>query len=159
MNRTRILTVTALMLLVATSFLLLTAQAATTETFTVTQRTYQITYNLPAETTFNASLSTTATVRVWVSDQNGSIITNLGLVDSTANFSFVATKEGNYYVYFENPLSNTASVTFTYQTDPELPSSNQPLLPFWLLPVFIAITVVGAIMIIYFGRRKRKHTE
>jgi hypothetical protein len=158
LNRTRTLTFTALtLLLLATSFLLLTAQAATTETFTVTQRTYQITFNLPAGTAFNGSLSTTGTVRVWVNDANGALITNPGLVDKTAIFNFTAAKDGNYYVNFENPLSSTASVTFTYQTDPEIPSNNQPILPFWLLPVFIAITVAGCVLILYFSR-KRKHS-
>lgn len=159
MNKTRTVTVTALTLLIAASFFILTAQASTTENFTVTQTTYQITFNLPAGTTFNGSISTTNTVRVWVSDANGSLIANPGLVDSTASFSFVAAKEGNYYVNFENPMSNSASVTFTYQTDPELPSGDSSLLPFWLLPVFIAVTVVGVIVIFYFSRRKREHTE
>jgi hypothetical protein len=156
MNRNRILTFTALTLLLAASFLLLIAQAATTETFTVTKATYQITFNLPAETAFNGSLSTTGTVRVWVNDANGSLIANPGMVDSTASFNFIAAKDGNYYVYFENPLSNSASITFTYQTDPELPSGNQSILPFWLLPVFVVITIVGCVLILYFSR-KRKH--
>lgn len=137
---------------------MLTAQAATTETFTVTQTTYQVTFNLPAGTAFNGSLSTTGTVRVWVSDPNGSLIANPGLVDHTASFNFTASKEGNYYVNFENPMPTSASVTFTYQTDPELPSGNQSILPFWLLPVFAAITVVGVIVILYFSR-KRKHAK
>lgn len=160
MNKTKTLTFTALTLLLAVSFMLLTVQAAaTSETFTVKQTTYQITFNLPAATAFNGSLSTTGTVRVWVSDQNGSLITNLGLVDSAASFNFTAAKEGNYYVNFENPLSSSASVTFTYQTDPELPSGNSTILPFWLLPVFIAITVVGCILIIYFSRKKKQSKE
>lgn len=160
MNKTKTLTFTALTLLLAASFMLLTVQAAaTSETFTVKQTTYQITFNLPAATAFNGSLSTTGTVRVWVSDQNGSLITNLGLVDSAASFNFTAAKEGNYYVNFENPLSSSASVTFTYQTDPELPSGNSTILPFWLLPVFIAITVVGCILIIYFSRKKKQSKE
>lgn len=158
MNRNRTLTFTALTLLLAASFLMLTAQAATTETFTVIKTTYQITFNLPAGTAFNGSLSTTGTVRVWVSDQNGSLIASPGLVDHSASFNFTAAKEGNYYVNFENPMPTSASVTFTYQTDPELPSSNQSILPFWLLPVFVIITVVGVIVIFYFSRR-RKHAK
>jgi hypothetical protein len=155
MNRTRTLTFATLTLIIAASFLVLTVQAATTETFTVKQSTYQVTFNLPVDTTFNGSVSTTSTVRVWVTDGNGSLITNLGLVDSTANFSFITTKEGNYYVNFENPLSSSASVTFTYQTDPDVTSSSAPILPFWLLPVFIAVTVAGCILIFYFSRRRK----
>jgi hypothetical protein len=155
LNKTRILTFTALTLLIAASFLILTAQAANTETFTVTKTTYQITFNLPAGTAFNGSLSTTGTVRVWVNDDNGSLIASPGLVDQTASFSFTAAKEGNYYINFENPMSNSASVTFTYQTDPELPSGNQSILPFWLLPVFVVITIVGCVLIFYFSRKRR----
>lgn len=158
MNKTKMLTFTALTLLIAASFLLLTAQAATTETFTVTRGTYQVTFNLPAGTAFNGSLTTTGTVRVWVNDANGSLIANSGMVDSNASFNFTAAKDGNYIVNFENPMSNSASVTFTYQTDPELPSDSNSILPFWLLPVFVVITIVGCVLIIYLSRR-RKHAE
>jgi hypothetical protein len=149
---------TALTLLLATHSLLLTAQASTTETFTVTHNTYQITFNLPADATFNGSLSTTATVRVWVSDANGSLVKNLGLVDSTASFSFVVAQEGNYHVYFENSLSTSATVTFTYETDPELGGGS--LLPFWLWPVFVVVAVAGGIVVIYLSRRRKlRHLE
>lgn len=158
-NKSCNLTIAALTLLLAASFIILVTQASTTETFTVTQTTYQIPFNLPKDTIFNGSLSTTNTVRVWVSDANGSLIANPGLVDNTAIFSFVAVKEGNYYINFENPLSSSASVTFTYQTDPELQSDNSSLLPFWLLPVFVLVTIVGAILIVYFSRRKRLQTK
>jgi hypothetical protein len=158
MNKIRPLTFAVLALLLAASCLMLTAQAATTENFTVKQSTYQVTFNLPADTAFNGSLSTTATVRVWVSGDNGSLITNLGLVDSSASFSFKTAKDGNYYVNFENPLPTTASVTFTYQTDPDVTSGNSTLLPFWLLPVFVTVTIVGCVLIIFLSRR-RKHSK
>jgi hypothetical protein len=135
---------------------MLTVQAATTETFTVTRATYQITFNLPAGTAFNGSLSTTGTVRVWVNDANGTLIANPGLVDTTASFNFTTAKDSNYYINFENPMSTSASVTFTYQTDPELPSGSSSILPFWLLPIFVVITIVGCVLIFYFSR-KRKH--
>lgn len=157
--KTRLIALTALTLLLTTSSLLLSVQASTTETFTVTHTTYRVTFNLPADTTFNGSLPTTETVRVWVSDANGSLIRNLGLVDSTASFSFVAAQEGNYHVYFENSLYTSAAVTFTYETDPEL-SDSSSLLPFWLWPVFVAVTVVGCIVVLYLNhRRKVKSTE
>lgn len=160
MNKPRTLTFAVLTVLLATSVFLFTAQAAaTSESFTVTQSTYQVTFNLPADTSFNGSLSTSGTVRVWVSDQNGSLIANPGLVDSSASFSFKAAKDGSYYVYFENPMSSTASVTFTYQTDPDVTSGDSSLLPFWLLPVFVAITIVGCVLILFFGRRRRHATE
>jgi hypothetical protein len=156
--KTRHLALTALTVLLAVSSLLLAAQASTTETFTVTHNTYQVTFNLPAGTEFNGSLSTTATVRVWVSDANGSLVTNLGLVDSTASFSFVAAQEGNYHVYFENSLSTSAEVAFTYETDPELGGGS--LLPFWLWPVFVAVTVGGCIAVLYLSRRRKvRHSE
>lgn len=159
MNKIKILTLTALTLLLAASFLALSASAETTETFTVTQTTYQITFNLPAGTAFNGSLSTSSTVRVWVSDPNGTLIANPGLVDSSASFSFVAAKEGNYYVSFENPLANPATVTFTYQTNPDISGGNPSLLPFSIWPIFAVVTVVGCVLIVYLSRRKRRQRE
>ncbi len=155
MNRTKAATFTVLTALLAASFLTLSASAATTETFTVTASTMQYTFDLPQGTIFNGSLSTTGTVRVWVSDANGSLAANLGLVDSSAKFGFVANNAGKYYVNFENNLGNSVQVTFTYQTDPELPGGGS-LIPFSYWPVFAAITVVGAVLIVYFIRKNRK---
>ncbi|HSV49712.1 MAG TPA: hypothetical protein VLH35_05300, partial [Candidatus Acidoferrales bacterium] len=102
---------------------------------------------------------TTGTIRVWASDVNGSIVASLGLVDNSAKLNFVATKGGVYTFSFENSLAESAKVTFSYQTDPELSSDNTSILPLTYLPVFVVVTIVGCILIIYFNRKKRKHIK
>jgi hypothetical protein len=158
MRKYKILACNAINLLLVVSFLVLSASATSTETFTVTQNTYQITFNLPAGAKFNGSISTTNTIRVLVNDANGTILANPGLVDSHADFGFVAAKAGDYYIIFENPLSAIAQVTFTYQTDPELSNSNS-LIPLSLWPVFVIIAAIGCVLIIYLSRRNRKHAK
>jgi hypothetical protein len=158
MSNPKILRLTSITLILVASFVALSASATSTETFTIAQNTYQITFDLPAGAIFIGSISTTNTIRVLVNDANGTLLTNLGLVDNHTDFSFVAAKTGDYFVIFENPLSTTAQVTFTYQTDPGLSNSNS-LIPLSLWPVFVIITVVGCILIIYLNRRNRKHRK
>jgi len=154
-KKTTPLTYIILTLLFLTSITALVS-AATTETFNVTASTMQYTFDLPQETTFNASLTTTNTIRVWIHDQNGSQIVNLGLVDKEAEFSFITNNAGKYYVNFENNLGNTVKVTFTYQTYPELP--NDPLIPLSYWPIFAAITTALLCLIIYWIRHKKPKT-
>jgi hypothetical protein len=158
MSNPKILVLTSITLLLVASFLALSASATSTETFTLTQNTYQITFNLPAGTIFNGSVSTTNTIRVLANDANGILHANIGLVDSHTDFSFVAAKTGDYFVIFENPLSITAQVTFTYKTDPELSKSNS-LIPLSFWPVFVIITIFGCVLIIYLSHRNRKYKK
>ena len=136
-------------------FLILSVAASTTETFAVTASTYQITFDLPTGTTFNGSISTSETIRVWVSNANGSVVANLGLIDNNFCFSFITHKDCTYYVYFENPLTSPAQVTFSFQTEPDLLNGSPSLLPFSLWPIFVIITVVGCVVLFYLSHRNR----
>ena len=148
---------TSLLLIMAVTTL--SSYAATVPTFTLSAQSSQLKYTLPAGTTFNGSISTTATIRFWVNAPNGAQIVNLGLIDRTAAFSFVAQKDGNYSLNFESglPSSGSVQVTFSYTTNPDLPESNNSTgTPLTYLPIPIVIAVVGSILIIFFGRRRSK---
>jgi hypothetical protein len=132
------------------------ASAATTSSFTITGSTKQILLDLPGGTVFNSTINTSATIRVWASDKNGSLIANLGLVDNSAQLNFVAPNSGVYTISFEASVANPASVTFTYQTDPDVTGSNTSTLPITYLPIFVTITIVGIVVIIYISLKNRK---
>ena len=112
---------------------------------------------LPTGTTVNGSISTTGTIRFWVSAPNGAPIIDLGLIDKADKFSFVAQQNGNYKLNFENSLTDSIKVTFSYVTDPELSSGNNTtgIPPVYLL-LSIVIAVLGSILIIFFIRCKNK---
>jgi hypothetical protein len=147
---------TILTILLITICLTPLATAATTTTFTITGSTKQILLDLPTGTIFNSTINTNAAIRVWASDKNGSLVANLGLIDNSAQLNFVAPNSGIYTISFEASVANTASVTFTYQTTPDVTGGNTSVLPITYLPVFIAITIVGIVAIIYFSRKNRK---
>lgn len=153
-STTAILTI----LIVSLSLTSLTSAAVTTN-FSITGSIKQIPINLPAGTIFNGTITATGTIRVWASDANGSLVANLGLVDNQGQLNFIAVKGGVYTLSFENNLPDTVQVTFSYQTDPDTSGGNTSVLPISYLPVFIIVTVVGCILIIYFGRRKHKQAN
>jgi hypothetical protein len=156
LQKTKTATYTAMTILLITVCLTPLASAATTSTFTITASTKQILLDLPAGTIFNSTIITSGTIRVWASDKNGSLIANLGLIDSSGNLNFVAPNDGIYTFNFENDLANPASVTFTYQTNPDVTGGTTSMLPITYLPIFIAITIVGIAAIIYVTRKNRK---
>ncbi len=141
------------------SFTALLTSATITENFTITGTTQQYILDLPAGTIFNGSITTTGLVRVWVNDANGSIVANLGIFDQNAQLNFVAAKEGNYTINFEDDLPNTIQVTVSYQTDPELQTDSSSLLPYVYLPVFVVVTVAGVVLILFFSRKNRKNSN
>lgn len=157
MQKTQIATI--LTILFITICLTPIASAATTSSFTITGSTKQILLDLPSGTVFNSTIKTSATIRVWASDKNGSLIANLGLVDNSAQLNFVAPNSGVYTISFESSVANPASVTFTYQTDPDVTGSKTSTLPITYLPVFIAIIIVGIVVIIYISRKNRKNAK
>jgi hypothetical protein len=128
----------------------------TVPTFTLSAQTSQLKYTLPAGTTFNGSITTSDTVRFWVSDPDGALIVNLGLVDNEAAFSFVAVQTGNYTLNFENTFPDPIEVSFSYQTNPELPGNDSTPLIYLAIP--IAIAVFGSALMIVSIRQKRKKT-
>jgi hypothetical protein len=153
-NRALVFVFTALLILSMTAF---PAYAAITETFTINPpSTTQYTFYLPSGTIFNGSISTSGTLRVWVTNSSGVYIVNLGLVDKASNFGFLAGQDGNYTVYFENDLPNPVQVTFSYDTDPQITSPNSALIPLSYLPLFIAIVVLGSVIILFLVRRKNR---
>lgn len=131
--------------------------ADTTQTFSLSQSTYLLQYVMPAGTVFNGSISTTGSVRFWASDPNMTEIVNLGIVDNSATFSFVAAQNGTYTLNFENDMPNTIQVTFSYISNPTIAdanSSNGTFLTYILITIIIA--VVGSILIIFLVRRANK---
>jgi len=159
MKKNKILTCAAFTALMIISLTAHYASAAATSTFTLSSSGVRLPIMIPAGTTFNGSILTTGTVRVWVSDPNGSQIANLGLIDNAATFGFVAQQTGNYTLNFENDLPASIQVTFSYVTDPEISSGNSTGIPISYLLISIVIAAVGSIMIIFFVRRKNKNRE
>jgi hypothetical protein len=141
--------------------LLVSSGSATVSTFIVSPSS-QIQFVLPQGTIFNGSISTSNTVRFWVSAPDGAQIVNLGLIDQSATFSFVATQDGNYTMNFENgiPYANPPQVTFTYSTTPDVTSNNNSTgIPFPYLLAIIIIGVCGAVLIVLLVRRKNKDQD
>jgi hypothetical protein len=156
-QKTKIATILTILLI--TICLTPLASAATTTNFTITGSTKQILLDLPAGTVFNSTINTSATIRVWASDKNGSLIANLGLVDNSAQLNFVAPNSGIYTISFESSVAKPASVTFTYQTNPDVTGGNTSILPITYLPIFIAITIVGIVAVIYLSRKNQKSAK
>jgi flagellar basal body-associated protein FliL len=157
MKKIKILTGIAITTLLIMSFMALLASAATLPVITLSASSAQLPIMLPTGTTFNGSISTTGTVRFWVSAPNGAQIVNLGLIDKTTAFSFIAEQNGNYTMNFENDLTNSIQVNFSYVTNPDISSGNNSSgIPFVYLVISIVIAVLGSILIIFFVRRKNK---
>ena len=135
------------------------ASATTVPAFTVTQAS-QLQIAMPAGTTFNGSISTSGTLRFWVSAPNGDQIVNLALIDEPTTFGFVAQQNGNYTLNFENdvPRSNPIQVSFSYTTNPDISGGDSSTgIPISYLAITIIITVFGSILIIFFVRSKNKN--
>ena len=157
MNKNKaLLYLTAIVLLIMSLSTALST-ANTTETFTITGTTIQYTLYLPAGTTFNGSIAATGLVRVWVNDENSTIIANLGIIDKNATLNFAATNQGSYNINLENGLPSTIQVTLSYVTDPELQNNDMPLLQIIYLTILGVVTVVGVILIIRSSRKTKKN--
>lgn len=158
MKKTEILTCTVLTMLMTMPLMVFSASATSVPTFSVSSLS-QLHIAVPAGTTFSGSISTSATLRFWVSAPNGAQIVNLGLIDAPTTFSFVAQQTGNYTLNFENdvPHSNPIQVDFSYKTNPELPGSNNSSgIPISYLAIAVIITIFGSILIILLIHRKNK---
>jgi hypothetical protein len=162
MKKTKIIMWTLISVLLLKPLMALSAFATTLPTFTLSGSIAQLSIALPSGTTFNGSISTTGTIRFWLSDPNGAQIVNLGLVDKDTTFGFVAQLSGNYTLNFENdlPNSNPVQVTFSYTTNPDISTgNNSTVTPLIYLLSPIIITIVGSVLIIFLVRRKsRKRT-
>jgi hypothetical protein len=143
-------------LLLVVAMTALSVSATIVPTFTLSAQSSHIKYALPAGTTFNGSISTTGTIRFWVSDPNNVQIVNLGLIDQQTIFGFVTHQAGNYTLNFENDLPTPIQVTFSYETNPDISTNNPTSIPLIYLTLPIAIAVIGSVLIIFLARRKRK---
>ena len=155
MKKTKLVISTTLATLLLTSLMALPAFATTVPTFTLSSSSNQLQYVLPAGTTFNGTVSTTGSVRVWVNAPSYAEIVDLGIIDKTTTFGFVATQNGTYTVNFENDLSNSILVTFSYVTNPVIPGSNNStgISQSYLL-ITVIIAVLGSLLTIFVLRRK-----
>jgi hypothetical protein len=157
MKKTKILPLAALAVLLLTSVTSLSVFATAEPTFTLNFSSKQLQYVLPQGTTFNGTISTTGSVRFWVNAPNEAQIVNLGIIDKTTTFSFLAKQNGTYKLNFENDMPNSIQVTFSYTTDPQIPTNDNSTglpLTYILIPIIIA-GLIG-IFIISLLRRKNK---
>jgi uncharacterized lipoprotein YmbA len=157
MKRTKLLMPTLLAVLLLASLMAVSAFASTVPTFTLSASSNQLQYVLPAGTTFNGTIATTGSVQFWVSAPNYLEIVNLGIIDKTTSFSFVAPQNGTYTLNFENDMSNSIQVTFSYVTNPVIPGSNNStgISQSYLL-ITVIIAVLGSLLIIFVLHRKSK---
>jgi len=159
MKKTKLLSFVAVVFLLLSSFMTLAAFATTVQTFTLPSfsATY-LQYLLPQGTAFSGSISTTGSVRFFVSDPNGSQIVNLGIVDKNATFSFHALQSGNYTLNFENELPNSIiSVTFSYVANPAIPGTNSStgISLGYLLTTIEVIAALAVFLAIFLVRRRQ----
>jgi len=157
MKKTKLLISTALTALLLASLMALSAFATTVPAFTLSAQSTQLQYVMPQGTTFNGTISTTGSVRFWVNAPNEAKIVDLGIIDKTTTFSFVAHQNGTYTLNFENDMSNSIQVTFSYTTNPQIPDSNNLTgISLIYLLVTVIIAVFGSLLIIFIIRRKSK---
>ena len=151
MVKIKLLTFVAFAVLMLGAFCLSPALATDSTTFSLALSTNQIQYKIPAGTTFNGTVATSGMVRVWVTAPNADEIVNLGIVDKTTSFGFLAEQNGTYTFNFENDLPNTITVTFSYTSNPPLPNTNSGI-PLAYIAIIGAIAVGGSLLI-FFGIR------
>jgi hypothetical protein len=160
MKKIKMLTSITITTLLIMSFMALLASATTLPAITLSASSAQLPIMLPIGTTFNGSILTTGTVRFWVSAPNGAVTVNLGLIDKTEEFSFVANQNGNYTMNFENSLTNSIKVIFSYVTNPDISTGNNSTgIPLVYLILSIFVAVLGSILLIFFIRRKNKFQD
>ena len=157
MKKTKLLMSTASAVLLLASLMAVSVFATTVPTFTLSASSNQLQYVIPQGTTFNGTIATTGSVQFWVSAPNYAEIVNLGIIDKTTSFSFVAPQNGTYTLNFENDMSNSIQVTFSYVTNPVIPGSNNStgISQSYLL-ITVIIAVLGSFLIIFVLHRKSK---
>ena len=162
MEKTKLLTFSALIILLSTSMMAASALTTTVPTFTLNFQTNRLQFVLPQETTFAGTITTTGSVRVWVSDPNQAQIINIGIIDKTAIFNFQATQNGTYTINFENDLHNPIQVTFSYETNPPLLGNNNSTgktFSMLQLTEIIAAIVLASLLIFIIIRRINKNRK
>jgi hypothetical protein len=161
MQKAKLLTITALIAVLSLSGCVLAASATNVPSFSVIELS-ELPIELPAGTTFNGTIAASGLVRVWVVAPEGAQGISLGIVDKPTSFSFVATKEGNYTLYFENGAhtSNPVQVNFSFTTDPDITSDDQqsgkPLID---TAALVAVGVIGSVLIFFTIRRGERRKQ
>lgn len=164
MQKAKLLTITTLSAILALSALVLAASATNVPSFAVTELS-ELPIQLPAGTTFNGSIAASGLIRVWVVAPQGAQGISLGIIDKPTDFGFVATKEGNYTVYFENGAfgSSPVQVNFSFTTDPDISGNDQQLgIPLIYIAAVAAVGVVGSILIFFTirqGERRKQQSQ
>lgn len=157
MKKTKLLIIAALATLLLTSFTVFSVSATTEPSFTLSASSNQFQYKLPAGTIFNGTIQTSGEVQFWVNAPNYNEIVNLGIIDKTTTFSFVAPQNGTYTMTFNEDSGNSVTVTFSYTTNPVIPGSNiSPETGYIYTAITVVIAVVGSIIVILIVRRISK---
>jgi hypothetical protein len=159
MRRTKLFATTLLTILALAPFMATSAFATQVPLFTLQpfSASYLI-YNLPKGTTFNGSISPTSDVRVFVSNPSNVEIVDLDIINQATTFTFTATQNGNYTIYFENDLNDAVDISFSYVTNPAIPNNTNSPFPisFSDLLTIIGIVAIAVILILRFALR---HTQ
>ena len=157
MKKTKLVMSTVLAVLLLWPLMAASAFATTVPTFTLSASSNQLQYVMPQGTIFNGTIATTGEVQFWVSAPNYAEIVNLGIIDQTTSFSFVAPQNGTYTLNFVNDMSNSIQVTFSYVTTPVIPGSNNStgISQSYLL-ITVIVAVLGSFLIIFALNRKSK---
>ncbi|MGO8806980.1 MAG: hypothetical protein ACLQO7_10340 [Candidatus Bathyarchaeia archaeon] len=155
MEKIKSLIIAALAIVILGAFFISTAFASDSTGFSLALSSNQIQYKIPAGTMFNGTVATSGWVRVWVTEPSGGEIVNLGIIEKTTSFGFIAQQNGTYTFNFENDLPNTITVTFTYTSNPQLPDTNAGI-PLTYIIFVGTVAVVGSLLIFFGIRRKTK---
>ncbi len=146
----------ALTIFLSITLMVCPAFATTSTSFNLALSTNQIQFKIPAGTTFNGTIETSGMIRFWVTAPTEAQIVNLGIIDKSGTFSFVAQQNGTYTFNFENDLPNTVQVTFSYSANPQLPNGGTGTALSYTVIAIIVVAVAGSLLIILAVRRKSK---
>ena len=146
----------ALAIFLSITLMVCPAFATTSTSFNLALSTNQIQFKIPAGTTFNGTIETSGMIRFWVTAPTEAQIVNLGIIDKSGTFSFVAQQNGTYTFNFENDLPNTVQVTFSYSANPQLPNGGTGTALSYTVIAIIVVAVAGSLLIILAVRRKSK---
>ena len=161
MQKSKLATIVTIIAMLTISIFTLTSSATNVPSFTVTGLS-QLPIELPAGTIFNGTVAANGLIRVWVVAPEGAQGLSLGIVDKPTDFGFVAAKEGNYTVFFENGAlgSSPVQVNFSFTTNPDItgenPQSGMPLID---IAAVVVVGVVGSVLIFVTIRRGERRKQ
>ncbi len=161
MQKSKVVTIVAIIAMLSISTFTLTASATNVPSFTVTELS-QLPIELPAGTTFNGTVASNGLIRVWVVAPEGAQGISLGIVDKPTDFGFVAAKEGNYTVFFENGAhgSSPVQVNFSFTTNPDITGDDQQSgIQLINIAAIVVVGVVGSVLIFVTIRRGERRKQ